>query len=241
MAAVAAAQRTWLANHVDSDLLFLWNEAQVSLDLQHRLGQSGLLTVREFSDFKDSHATVRAAFADDFTLDVAAIAPTGPAARWDLAALACAWEDMASTQGHLSSAAALFDRTLPTTSWANDIDRMSFRAASVMAHHSVPLPAAGQRVVCRNKDRVSSFLCLEDSARMLLGCATTAQTFKDASKPWYHFKNFRDFDTDSEFGQRIPDDERHPEWWEGAGMRIAFGRNRDFVPAEDAEDDASWS
>ena len=92
MAAVAAAQRTWLAAHVDSDLLFLWNEAQVSLDLQHRLGQSGMLNVRKFSSIDDSRATVRAAFALDFGLDVAAVAPAGPAARMDLAALVCAWE-----------------------------------------------------------------------------------------------------------------------------------------------------
>jgi hypothetical protein len=89
---MAAAQRTWLAEHVDSDLLFLWNEAQVTLDLQHRMGQAGLLNVRKFSSIEDARATVRAAFAADYGLDVAAQAPHGAAARMDLAALVCAWE-----------------------------------------------------------------------------------------------------------------------------------------------------
>ena len=92
MAALAAAQRTWLLDHVDSDLLLLWNEAQVSLDLQHRLGQSGMLNVRTFSSIEDSRATVGDAFALDLGLDVAAAAPAGPAAQMDLAALVCAWE-----------------------------------------------------------------------------------------------------------------------------------------------------
>ena len=85
MAALAAAQRTWLADHVGSDLLFLWNEAQVSLDIQHRLGQSGLHSVRKLSSIGESRATVKAAFASDF-------GPDGQAAQRDLDALAQAWE-----------------------------------------------------------------------------------------------------------------------------------------------------
>jgi hypothetical protein len=134
------------------------------------------------------------------------------------------------------------------SSWMGELDKMRFRTAAKAMHLGVPLPRRGQRVICRNKDRISAFLCLEDSARMLLGCATSAQTFKDASKPWFHFKDFRDFDTDSEFEQfiHIPDeDPLYPLWWESVGMEVAYGAHRDsnggFVPSEDAEDDAAWS
>ena len=150
--------------------------------------------------------------------------------------------------------------TMTISSWMGDLDKMRFRTAAKAMHLGVPLPRRGQRVICRNKDRISTFLCLEDSARMLLGCATLAQTFKDTSKPWFHFRDFRDFDTDSDYERfiHIPDDDprvvhdQHPDedplyplWWESVGMAVAYGEHRDsnggFVPSEDAEDDAAWS
>lgn len=76
----------------DADLLWVWQQNEVPLDVQWELVTLGYGTIRKFSGVEDSRASVRAAFAADLKLDVAAVAPAGPAARIALASLVAAWE-----------------------------------------------------------------------------------------------------------------------------------------------------
>ena len=391
--ATPAEMLAYLHEHCQSDLMFIWTEAEVDLPLQHAMTVAGFCTLREYIGLEDSEPLVRAALATDFGLNVAAPGPAGSRARLQLAAGVSAWDmacqqrarevqipaDQCSYDGeqehgmmeragvaiqgsvpsyetptsedvalkreepnhHKSTASRLNKITseedgevqgihkrskvseptcpeedtgrdaecirrvqtenvdtlasvaeatsckqgaaselpfeahtiavcetlenvtmtenditsymaMTISSWMGDLDKMRFRTAAKAMHLGVPLPRRGQRVICRNKDRISAFLCLEDSARMLLSCATSAQVFKDESKPWFHFRDFRDFDTDSEYDTRVVHDQHpdedplYPLWWESVGMAVAYGEHRDnngdsWEAASSAEDDANWS
>ena len=135
--------------------------------------------------------------------------------------------------------------SLQIMGWMNWRDKMSFRTTAHM-HHDVAVPAAGQRAVCRNKDRIAAFLCLEDSARMLMACPVTASTLRDESKPWFHFRDFRDYDSEGEFDPAThPEyyEQQYPAWWETVGMAVAYGEHVDRFAGDagDGGDDAAWS
>ena len=76
----------------EADLLWVWQQNEVPLDTQWSLVTLGYCTMRKFAGVEDSRASVRAAFAVDLLLDVAAAAPAGPQARIALASLVAAWE-----------------------------------------------------------------------------------------------------------------------------------------------------
>ena len=70
----------------------MWRQNDVSLDVQCELVGLGYLSIRKFSGVEDSREKVRAAFATDLSLNVAALAPAGPQARIALSSLVAAWE-----------------------------------------------------------------------------------------------------------------------------------------------------
>ena len=82
-----AARRLFLHTEVDSDLVYVWDEAGVSLEHQYLLGQD-YRTVRKFSAIGDTRAEARQAFIADIPLDPAA----GAAQRAALAGLVTAWQ-----------------------------------------------------------------------------------------------------------------------------------------------------
>ena len=88
-----AEKRTWLATNVESDLTFLWSEAEIDLDVQYRLGAASYTTVRRFVNFADDKPAVRVGLIADFALDPAAAAGN----RAILATVLSAW-DLAKEQ-----------------------------------------------------------------------------------------------------------------------------------------------
>ena len=89
MAAVIddAARRLFLHTEVDSDLVYVWEEAGVSLERQYLLGQN-YRTVRKFSAIGDTRVEEREGFVADLPLDPA----PKPAQRAALAGLVTAWQ-----------------------------------------------------------------------------------------------------------------------------------------------------
>ena len=87
MAVDDAARRLFLHTEVDSDLVYVWEEAGVSLEHQYLLGQN-YRTVRKFSAIGDTRVEARQAFVADIPLDPAA----GAAQRAALAGLVTAWQ-----------------------------------------------------------------------------------------------------------------------------------------------------
>ena len=87
MALDDAGRRDFLQREVAADLLFVWDEAGVTLAHQYELGQN-YRTVRKFSAFGDTRQQVRDAFAADLAIDVAA----GAANRAAMACLITAWQ-----------------------------------------------------------------------------------------------------------------------------------------------------
>ena len=87
MAVDDAAKRAYLADHVSSDLQYIWQESDVSLGTQYELAQH-YKTMKVFSSMCDTKADVRAALRTDFRIDAA----TGPEVRADVAKVLTAWE-----------------------------------------------------------------------------------------------------------------------------------------------------
>ncbi len=87
MAVTDADRRDFLQNEVDADLVFVWDEAGVSLNHQYILGQN-YRTNRKFAAIGDTRADARAAFQADIPLDPAA----GAVQRAELACLVTAWQ-----------------------------------------------------------------------------------------------------------------------------------------------------
>jgi hypothetical protein len=101
---------------VQGDLLWLWNQSEVSIELQCRLYTSGMTSVRKFGGYEDSRQNVRAALATDLDLDVAAPPPAGLRARVALAALVGSWEaarDQVKKEGELRADAKVLDIRRP--------------------------------------------------------------------------------------------------------------------------------
>ena len=87
MALDDAQRRNFLQREVAADLLFIWDEAGVALEHQYDLGQN-YRSIRKFAAIGDTKAEVRAAFAADFGVDIAA----GAARRAEMACLVTAWQ-----------------------------------------------------------------------------------------------------------------------------------------------------
>ena len=81
------ARRDYLAQHVSSDLQYIWQEADVALSTQYDLAQH-YKTVKVFSSMCDTKAELREALRTDFRLDPAANAGV----RADVAKVITAWE-----------------------------------------------------------------------------------------------------------------------------------------------------
>ena len=82
-----AGRRNYLQREVAADLLFVWDEAGVTLAHQYDLGQN-YKSVRKFAAMGDTKQQVRDAFAADLALDVAA----GAAQRAAMACLVTSWQ-----------------------------------------------------------------------------------------------------------------------------------------------------
>ena len=91
MAVSDADKRAFLAQNVSPDLMFLWEELNVSLAHQYELSQNYRTIVR-FAAIADSRSDARTAFRSDCTLDAAAA--EGRAA---LAGLVAAWQTALDT------------------------------------------------------------------------------------------------------------------------------------------------
>lgn len=87
MAVDDVARRAYLAEHVSSDLQYIWQECDVSLGTQHTLAQH-YKTMKVFSSMCDTKAEVREALRTDFRIDPA----TSPETRADVAKVLTAWE-----------------------------------------------------------------------------------------------------------------------------------------------------
>ena len=80
-------RRNFLQAEVDADLVFIWDEAGVSLQNQYIVAQN-YRSVRKFAAIGDSRADVRTAFQADVPIDPAA----GAAQRAELACLVTSWQ-----------------------------------------------------------------------------------------------------------------------------------------------------
>ncbi|CAE7826044.1 unnamed protein product [Symbiodinium sp. CCMP2592] len=94
MALTDENRRTFLAQNVSADLVYLWEELNVSLLHQYELGQNYRSMVR-FAALADTRAGARAAFASDVTVD-----PDTAAGRAALAGLVAAWQSALDTTEH---------------------------------------------------------------------------------------------------------------------------------------------
>ena len=82
-----AGRRDYLQREVAADLLFVWDEASVSLAHQYELGQN-YKSVRKFAALGDTKVQVRQAFTADLRVDPDA----GAASRAEMACLVTAWQ-----------------------------------------------------------------------------------------------------------------------------------------------------
>ena len=87
-----AGRRAFLHQEVDSDLVYIWEDAGVSLEHQYNLGQE-YKTIRKFAALADTKVEARGAFTADLGVDPAA----GAAQRSTLAGLVTAWQMAAET------------------------------------------------------------------------------------------------------------------------------------------------
>lgn len=87
MAVTDDQMRQYLADHVSSDLQFVWSDNDVSLQNQYNLAQH-YKSLKVFATISDSKADLRAALRADFQLDVS----TSPAVRAEVARIISAWE-----------------------------------------------------------------------------------------------------------------------------------------------------
>ena len=82
------ARRTHLRERVDADVVYLFEDNGLSLDLQYQISLH-YPTMRKFAALAENRADARVALAADFALDVAA---GGAAVRAQLAAATSCWE-----------------------------------------------------------------------------------------------------------------------------------------------------
>jgi len=85
--ATAAQKKTYLAENLDSDLHFLFEDAGISLDTQYAIAQN-YKTVKHFAAVADDRSEVRNFCKDDIGLDPAA----GAIQRAEVATVVTAWE-----------------------------------------------------------------------------------------------------------------------------------------------------
>jgi hypothetical protein len=99
-------KRVYLRTSVEAHLTFLWQEADVSLDVQYRIAQSGFRTVQKFTSLADDRASLRAALLADFALDPSAAGAAGTTARLEVASVICSWEAASEVRSAAVSARA---------------------------------------------------------------------------------------------------------------------------------------
>ena len=139
---------------------------------------------------------------------------------------------------------------IATTCFMNIFDKMRSRATSTILWPCFNIPSRGQRVVCRNRDLVGSFLTFRHEAKLSMGCSFTARAFKDPTKPISDMIGYR-YVGEGEAELLYDDDpdesiDDYPDWRddEGAVARHSERSYQDssfYAPSEDAEDDAAWS
>lgn len=86
MAVDDAQRRDFLRNHVTSDLQYVWEDSQVSLDMQYRMAQH-YTSLRVFIALAETAAELRTALRTDFQLDPTA----GAEQRAELARVVSSW------------------------------------------------------------------------------------------------------------------------------------------------------
>ena len=86
MAVTDDDRRAYLRQHVSSDLQYVWEDADVPLDIQYRMAQH-YTNLRVFTALGETSAEIRAAMQTDFQLDPAA----SPATRANVAKVIAAW------------------------------------------------------------------------------------------------------------------------------------------------------
>ena len=135
--ATPAEMMAYLNEHCQSDLMFIWTEAEVDLPLQHALAMAGFCTLRKYVGLEDSKQLVRAALVADFGMNVAAQAPAGPRARLQLAAGVSAWDISCQQQARevqIRSEAKALNLTRPV----GVQEQGAMKRASVAIHGSIP-------------------------------------------------------------------------------------------------------
>ena len=86
MAVDDAQRRDFLRNHVTSDLQYVWEDSQVSLDMQYRMAQH-YTSLRVFIALAETAAELRTALRTDFQMDPTA----GAEQRAELARVVSSW------------------------------------------------------------------------------------------------------------------------------------------------------
>ena len=79
-------RREYLQKNVTADLQYIWDDSEVSLDLQHRLGQH-YKNLRVFVALAESSTELREALKTDYQLDAA----QGAGQRAEVARIISAW------------------------------------------------------------------------------------------------------------------------------------------------------
>ena len=129
--------REYLGEHCQSDLMFIWTEAEVDLPLQYAMAVAGFCTLRKYVGLEDSKPLVRAALVADFGLNVAAGPPAGARARLQLAAGVSAWDIACQQQARevqIRSEAKALNITRPI----GVQERGAMKRACVAIHGSIP-------------------------------------------------------------------------------------------------------
>lgn len=129
--------RTYVSEHADSDVLFVWTESNVLMDQQYDLSLAGINSLRAFSGLEDTRPLARATFARELTLDATAGGPAGRAATLALSALVGAWE-IAVSQLARETALRAEAKVLRINRVISVQDKHAMRKAVEARHGSIP-------------------------------------------------------------------------------------------------------
>ena len=124
-------------------------------------------------------------------------------------------------------------------------DRLRVRQSSrVLCQELPPLPM-GHQAVARNNRVIMRYLSFQEEAKLAISCIYLAKVFDDSSRSLYwHAKSEHDirYRRENQDHEYISDG---PDYYYGdsdSAEPLFDNRSRfEFIPSEDAEDDAAWS
>ena len=124
-------------------------------------------------------------------------------------------------------------------------DRLRVRQSSrVLCQELPPLPM-GHQAVARNNRVIMRYLSFQEEAKLAISCIYLAKVFDDSSRSLYwHAKYERDIRDRREHQDHeyISDGSDHYYGDSDSAVSLYDDRSRfEFIPSEDAEDDAAWS